>query len=82
MKQFDQTLFSVVFGKYGTWNTVCTIKTSGIVKIDGSQIDALYQGGDLMKFAKDVVKKLTGKKRLSVADVHYYDVAKKMGLIE
>lgn len=74
MKQFDPTLFSVVFGKYGTWTMVCTIKKSGIVKINGNQIDTLYQDGNLMKFAKDIVKKLTGKKRLSVADVHYYYV--------
>lgn len=74
MKQFDRTIFSVVFGKYGAWNTVCTIKKSGIARIDSYQVDALYQGSDLMKFAKDIVKKSTGKKRLSVADVHYYDI--------
>lgn len=78
MKHFDPTLFSVVFGAYGAWNIVCTIKKSGIVRIDSNQVDILYQGGNLMKFAKEIVRENTGKKRLPVADVHYYRITKEM----
>lgn len=80
MKPFDRSLLSVVFGKYGEWTATCTIKESGEIKVSNDVITARYQGGDLMKFAKSAVMSHTGRKLLPVANLHYYNLARELGL--